>query len=127
MLVVALFIGEYGKHLINIAADGRPRCFCRRLFLQPRRNSPSSSCWCSSVAFRPSRLCVLLADLGIPIAVVIMSAVRLLFTPSGVDAQMLAIPAEKGIVTPPPPAVARAAVRPEPQFHATGGRVRSIR
>jgi hypothetical protein len=38
----------------------------------------------------------------------------------------LAIPAEKGIVT-PPPAVARAAVRPEPQFHATGGRVRSIR
>lgn len=98
MLIAALFVGEYGKKLVDIARKEETEVFLLAFILAT--GTYLIAHWL--LVFKRSFLLkpiirLLLSDFGVPIAILIMSGVRQAF--KGVKAEMLAVPAEIGIVT----------------------------
>lgn len=97
-LIAALFIGEYIKPLIKVADDYPTDVFLLAFILATGTFLIAQALLTFKRSFllRPV-IRLLLSDFGVPIAILIMSAARRLFM--DVDAEMLAVPEEIGVVT----------------------------
>lgn len=98
MLIAALFVGEYVKSLIKVADKEPTDVFLLAFILATGTYLIAHSLLVVKRSFLLKPIVrLLLSDFGVPIAIIIMSGVRQLF--KDVDAEMLAVPEEIGIVT----------------------------
>lgn len=98
MLIAALFVGEYVKSLIKVADKEPTDVFLLAFILATGTYLIAHSLLVVKRSFLLKPIVrLLLSDFGVPIAIIIMSGVRQLF--KGVEAEMLAVPEEIGIVT----------------------------
>ncbi len=98
MLIAALFVGEYVKPLIKIAQEGPVDKFQLAFILATGTFIVANSLLQLRRSFLLKPLIrQLLADFGVPIAILLMSVLRLAFPT--VEADMLQVPDQIGLVT----------------------------